>query len=815
MDVLPHLHLCPPGTPYFDLPAPGPDEDGFPDAAVPAGWNRSRGSEWTVLTPPEGRLPTQGWKVHVSATPENAAHVLDVVVKYCTAAPVPFKFLRSRGVLLRRNGKYGDRSASGKFVTIYPADEPGLERVLHELGDLLDGQEGPYILSDLRWRSGPLYVRYGGFVERTARLASGRLEHCIEDPDGRLVPDRRGPGFHPPEWVRTPGCLDEALAARNAGTLRDFPYRVTGALHFSNGGGVYRGVDTRTGAAVLLREARPLAGLDRDGRDAVARLERERWALERLAGLPCVPALLDFRRGHEHWFLVREYVEGASLVAEVSRRNPLITGEPSAAAYEQYARWVDGVLDQLEHGIRALHERGVVFGDLHPANVLVRPDGAVVLIDFETATAAADQADQTMGAPGFLAPAGCRGPDVDLHALACMRLALLVPLAAALSWGPAKVDELATYAAERFPVEEGFSARVRADLGGGAADAVWDATDWPRLRQEIADGVLAAASPQRDDRLFPGDGAQFFTPEGGVSLLHGAAGVLWALAEVGVDVPAGHVDWLAAAAGRLSDPRPGAFGGLAGVALALHRLGRPTEACELAEIVARHPLDDVGVDLADGLAGIGLMHLHLARETGEGGFLAAARNVADRLVDHLTVDGDAARGLMRGPAGPALMLLRLHERDGGTALLDGAENALRRDLERLDPLPLVASGSAGIGMVLHDLVGHRPDPELETVLDAIRRAAERPFLPDVGMLHGRAGAVTALLHLGSRTDAALRAHVRGFGLHAVRHDGHPAFLGTECLRISTDLATGTAGVLLALQGALGDGRARLPVVLGS
>jgi hypothetical protein len=34
------------------------------------------------------------------------------------------------------------------------------------LGELLYGQPGPYILSDLRWGSGPLYVRYGGFAER-------------------------------------------------------------------------------------------------------------------------------------------------------------------------------------------------------------------------------------------------------------------------------------------------------------------------------------------------------------------------------------------------------------------------------------------------------------------------------------------------------------------------------------------------------------------------------------------------------------------------------------------------------------------------
>ena len=39
------------------------------------------------------------------------------------------------------------------------------------------------------------------------------------------------------------------------------------ALHFSNGGGVYLGRDTRTGEQIVLKEARPYAGLAADGAD--------------------------------------------------------------------------------------------------------------------------------------------------------------------------------------------------------------------------------------------------------------------------------------------------------------------------------------------------------------------------------------------------------------------------------------------------------------------------------------------------------------------------------------------------------------------
>ncbi len=255
-----HLAFCPPGLPFFDLPGiTGVEGEDLPAAARPLeeGWHRDIGSDWAMMMPEGVPLPVQGWKIHISATMENAERVLDVTWGYAVPRRIAFKFIRSRSVLARRNGKYGDRSASGKFITVYPADEVQLGAILTELGGLLDEEQGPYILSDLRWRSGPLYVRYGGFVQLTTRGDSGEVIHCIKDPDGRLVPDVRMPGFRPPEWVCLPEVLQESLAARNAGTLQGFPYTVEKALHFSNGGGIYRGTDTRTGGRVLLREARP------------------------------------------------------------------------------------------------------------------------------------------------------------------------------------------------------------------------------------------------------------------------------------------------------------------------------------------------------------------------------------------------------------------------------------------------------------------------------------------------------------------------------------------------------------------------------
>lgn len=113
------------------------------------------------------------------------------------------------------------------------------------------------------------------------------------------MPDRRGATFEIPHWVTLPDCLGPHLAARNAATVDELPYAIKGALHFSNAGRVYLGSDRRTGEQVVLKEARPYAGLSADRSDAVTRLRRERDVLERLAGLDvCLDPSGGWLEGH-------------------------------------------------------------------------------------------------------------------------------------------------------------------------------------------------------------------------------------------------------------------------------------------------------------------------------------------------------------------------------------------------------------------------------------------------------------------------------------------------------------------------------------
>lgn len=115
-------------------------------------WKEFVDVNWHYFLIHSERMPSQGWKIHVSATLENVQTILDVTSGYCFPHSIPFKCLKSKAELMRSNMKYAARSGSGKFITIYPRDDEQTQAILSELDNLLDGAAGPYILSDLRYR---------------------------------------------------------------------------------------------------------------------------------------------------------------------------------------------------------------------------------------------------------------------------------------------------------------------------------------------------------------------------------------------------------------------------------------------------------------------------------------------------------------------------------------------------------------------------------------------------------------------------------------------------------------------------------------
>ncbi|MEV7346174.1 class III lanthionine synthetase LanKC [Streptomyces sp. NPDC093544] len=828
---------------FYELPERFPDEHDRLAPALrrpPKGWERIEADWWVRLRPLSAALPEQGWQVHVSVTADEVEKAAEIVWGYCVERKLPFQVIRSLATAREVNDAHADRFGSGRLCTVRAADEATLDTVLRELGVLLDAMAGPYVLGALRHGPGPLYVDYGSYGELSCPDAAGERVPAVRRPDGVLEPRPPRAMFTLPEWVEPPAVLAADLRELHAKPAGEFPYRVERALGFGNGGGIYHATDSTTGEAVILHEAREHAGLDRRGADAVARLQVQRSALTALAGLPWVPRLIREVPLGEHRFLAVERIPGESLKSK-SLRFPLTTAEQSVREAPGYTAWALGVAEQIDTALSEALARGVCFKALDPAQVLERPDGSIAVVGFASVTDPHDDRPSALAEEEFAVPAGLCGPDAHRYLADCLRLWLFLPLPHPQL---TKVHTLTRAVGHHFPVPAGFGAAVREGLrpAGGASPQEDPAAtllaaeyhDWPAIRDSLVAGLHACATPDRADRLFPGSPTWHKTL-GGYAFDYGAAGVLYALHRAGAEVPAEYVDWLVAAAERDADPRPGLYDGLHGVAHALDVLGHRDQALEVLDrcrkTFAQAP-DGHPADLAAGTAGIALGLLHFAPRTSDDSLREVALRLAEDLAGLVRRGPLTARpgdpppvGLLHGATGPALLFLHLHRETGESRWLDLAAVALRHDLDRCRPgpdgtvmlndgivgLPYLHGGSMGLAFALREYLRHRPDaPEADT-LAAIRRTCEPVYVRNGGLLRGRAGAIATLVALGDPPAApAIRTQIRRLGWHAQLYGGHLAFPGFRLHRLSADLATGSAGVLLALNSALGQGGSTLP-----
>lgn len=141
--------------------------------------------------------------------------------------------------------------------------------------------------------------------------------------------------------------------------------RVERELHASSRSHLYLVTDPGSGEKLVLKA--PSVNLV-DDRDAAKRLALESWIGARVSH-PNLVRILHPERPRSCLYYLMEYVDGISL--EQWRAE-----HPDAPVQDVLL-----IVDQLLNGLRALHRADVIHADLKPANVMVRRDGMVKLID--------------------------------------------------------------------------------------------------------------------------------------------------------------------------------------------------------------------------------------------------------------------------------------------------------------------------------------------------------------------------------------------------------------------------------------------------
>jgi serine/threonine protein kinase len=199
------------------------------------------------------------------------------------------------------------------------------------------------------------------------------------------------------------------------GTVLQNRYRIASPLGQGGMGAVYRAWDMRLNIPVAVKEMVPQPGIDPH---TLAQLRQqfyqEAQVLARL-NHPNLVRVTDYFEEGGNAYLVMDFVEGQSLADLIAARGPL----PEA----QVLDWARQLLDALAY----CHAQGVVHRDIKPQNIIIRPDGRPVLVDFGLVKLWDPRDPRTrtvvraMGTPEYAPPeqwgAGHTDPRSDLYSL--------------------------------------------------------------------------------------------------------------------------------------------------------------------------------------------------------------------------------------------------------------------------------------------------------------------------------------------------------------------------------------------------------------
>jgi serine/threonine protein kinase len=776
---------------------------------------------WTHLVPKSGvHVDIQGWKIHLSSALGTEQKVVRTAAEICREFALPFKHVATVALYRLANSKNANRTSAGKLVTIYPPHET-LELVLERLEEVLRHIPGPHILTDVRWKNGPVFVRYGAFKEMKH---NGR--YCIKRPDNEWEEDVRQPWFTCPEWVDIPAFLRSAVERKY---VHEVPFSIKSAVKHSNAGGIYLAEWISTGKQILVKEGRRHAGYTSDGDDGYDRLVGEAQVLRKLNGAGASPHLVWEGELSGHYFVAISRHTGVTLQRWLASNMPIY--DQSYQAWEEYACSCEIIVGHLIDAVSELSAAGIIHGDLHPQNILVDPGTmAIGLVDFETAGPISRLTTRGINAPGYARLEKISPVDIDLFAITTIVTDLLTGrvehediTASRYNWAiPAFLERLESNGSIPAPVLRLVSLRQKMlrsfGLSAIGADLPPPAEFLVRLEEDLP--KIAATARERCGHL-PMHYEAFEDNLGGLGL--GPAGQV--LAYNGRPDEAVIHDLIE---GAENTHRTGLFDGLCGSVYALLAVGAEDEAQALLG-----DTDIVGgansLRIFDGIAGILLAALKMESyptivkiivDDVEKSIVTIARQyLTSSAPPKARIDVRTNRfveqssGLMYGELGMAWLFAEAYKRFGGMLFLDALNQALFKELAsyELDPrsglqyrdngrlLPYLATGSAGFGVVLHDLDTGIIDPSIVAVVDGLIRASSPSMSTGCGLFNGYTGlfyganGLRKFIGKDCQPLSELEAVVRGFAVPTSSEMW--AVPCDENLRITTDLATGVSGII--------------------
>jgi class IV lanthipeptide synthase len=814
--------------------------------------------------------PTQGWKVHVSASAADSPALLTRIAPALCELGASFKVPRAiRDVVFLNSGDAGVEQL-GKIATIYPRDDRHARDVVRRVDGLWPRSLGPEVRTDLHLMPGSaVSLRYGAFGSGPVVVGStGIYEFALTLPDGSLVADQRHlegrqPSGVPPPPVQCCPPVPCPIGLKQTVRLGMSNFVVLLQISETPQARIFLAADRDTLESVILKTGHPGVAGDLNGRDVRDLMKKEYEILATLAGGGGIaPRALHWRDGQWPILAMEDFRGG--LLSELPQRERI------------------ECLPELARALAVLHKSGFVHGDVKLENA-VRRSERVGLIDFELAEPIG-AVPRAGGTPGYLAPevnASYRSaPKRDIFALGgCIfqavadfppgllpdgvwRISALLrnegaPQAATLAQQLLAADPCSRPAAHETAIEltgladalSGFS------VAGGVASTP-DEFEWCRSASLDAAGLVRRYE-QKGPQGTSWRNTHFMRSFDCEAINLGAAGVILGLASIdgayGQGAFTEPIDqgarWLSnqPASGKAA----GVFTGNAGVALALAVAGRRLGTTAYLSAARRRfeaaAADRREIDLFSGSAGVVWAGCILSDILREQWPLDCAQNAAAHLMDQAgvvdgipvwSVDRDTDTrylGCAHGAAGVAMALGCWGRRVNDRACVDTALEAFRAVAGRgrtTDGKALrIATNSSrhhaagnwchGVGGYLWAvLIAMGDNPELRGEIDwAVGALREAASIATPTYCHGLAGHLELwrmLQDVARHRDLAVaRAGKVVRALRILHHkiDGRCAWISDDPAVTTPDLWIGFLGPATAL--ALHAAGIRAPLLSGS
>lgn len=733
-------------------------------------------------------LPEYGWKIHVSAVPENAEIILDLVSKYCHENQITFKVMLDPEVLARSLSKSAKRSSSGKFITIYPLSEAIFVHTISELGQILKNYEGPYILSDKRYQNCKvLYYRYGRINVRKKKFINNKWSYVIEGPDKEIYIDDPMPRYRQPSWIIDP--LDPIKTEENE-KFCNGKYTISDVKHMSNSGGVYLARKESTQENIILKEARPSLAVLKNGVDAIDLRKNEVRILELLKDCPAVPKLVDYFYEWEHFFIGVEFIDGKTFHDIIT--SPAFIDNKISNPELNLEKGIPIFIAVLK-ALQCIHHYDVTIGDISGYNIMITPSGQAKFIDFESAT----NSEIAFNASYYMETRGYRYHklkedlsnrfEIDIEGIGLLFLSYFHNTGSFYSLASENVDKiLYGLLIDRIITEKIYTLlktmifhpeKFRFDL------AIKDLSNYQLKLDDIRISNLNTASIKNNirttlketyksllsnaylgisERLF-----QFVNQEKQLSLFRGSLGTFLTIEKLEhtLLLKSNKTDQIAYKINQILNEapimNPSFFDGLAGIALGTHKSQR------LKKKDIPSNVNVPKLNLYEGICGVGFAQLKIYQIEKDPIILNKAILIGKTVIELLnklsTLQiNNQELGFFNGLSGVSYFLLELYEETQDRIFLENAtkildiclESAVKINNSIYIPFSLKEPkyytgflGNGGVALSMAKMIQLHPSEEHLFLLESLVKPLLNPYITGISYGNGLAGNLKILLEL--------------------------------------------------------------------